>query len=147
MSFKSIRTFFESRLSEVSPDFQRVDSPFDTESVPLNNYDKRFHIFYGELTPSVANQNVTSDTCTATVILYFEGCRDDVAKLDDAWDMANKFRLICMKPKHLTGSKFIKRIFANSVVAQPLPSNDNLVKITLRFSITAMFGTEDNFEC
>lgn len=147
MSFKLIRTHFESRLNEIDADFQRVDKPFDTDDVPNNNFNKRFHIFYGELSPVVPNQNVTSDTCSATVTLYFDGCRDDVTKLDDAWDIANAFRLRCAKPKFLKNEKFIKRIFANSIIATPLNSNDNLIKITLRFSITAMFGTEDNLEC
>ena len=147
MSLKLIRTYLEDRLQEIDPAFERVEKPFDTEEAGKNNFDRRFHIFYADISGSVANQNTTLDTINGTVVLYFDGGRDDQTKLDVALDVANAFRMRCMNPKLLKNEKFIKRFVANSVIASPLDSNDNQIKITLKFSISAMFGTNDDLNC
>jgi hypothetical protein len=147
MSFKNIRTFFESRLNETDSEFQRLETPFNIEDPGLNAFNKRFHIFYHALSGSVANQNATQDTVNAVVTLYFDGLRADVEALDNSFDLANVFRLACMNKKNLVNEKFLKKFVCTGMNATPLDTNENAIKITLAFSISMIFGTQANLEC
>ena len=146
MSFKPIRTFLENRLLEVDSDFQEHYAAFDLESVPSTNDDKRFHIFYGNVTTTTANQNTTDDTVNAVVTLWFSGQRETKDILDDAMDLANEFRINCLRQQKLSGQTFIKRVVSQSIVAEPLNTNDGSFRIILSFSIRVIFGTNVNLD-
>lgn len=141
MSFKPIRTFLEDRLLSLDSDFEVYKKPFSDDEVGGNNYDKRYHIFYGPVQSTVANQNVTQDTVLATVELYFTGKRDEAELLDNAMDFANKYRLYCLRPEFLVGLVNIKRVTCTGINPESLSTNDNALKITLSFNINMIFGT------
>ena len=146
MSFKPIRTFLENRLLEVDRDFEVQDDAFGLETLGSNELDKRYHIFYGNVATTLDNQHTTDDVVSATVSLYFRGYRTATDALDDSMDLANAYRLNCLKISALTNQDFIKRVVCNSILAEPLESNDNFIKITLQFSIRVIFGTAINFD-
>jgi hypothetical protein len=148
MSYKDIRTFFTDRLTEIDSEFQKQDTPFNVQDEVSNtNFDKRFHIFYGNVAGGGAAPRTITDTVNATVKLYFTGLRDNTDRLDDSFDLANLFRINCMKKEKLGNHKFLKRFVCTSFVATPLGNNDNAVLITLSFSIDAMFGVGANLDC
>ena len=141
MSFKPIRIFLEDKLLALDNDFEVYDRPFSDDEIGGNNYDKRYHISYGPVQSTTANQNVTQDVVTATVDLYFEGKRDETELLDNAMDFANRYRLYCLRPEFLIGLNNIKRVVCNNINPQSLPTNDSALKIQLQFSISMIFGT------
>lgn len=147
MSFKPVRTFLESRLIEVDSDFEVHDDAFSFENIGNNDFNKRYHIFYGNVATSVDNQHTTNDVVNATVSLFFRGYRNATESLDESMDIANSYRLNCLKIAPLRDQQFIKRVVCSSIQAEPLDTNDNSIKITLQFSINVIFGTAVNLNC
>lgn len=148
MSFKPIRTFLTDRLLEIDSDFEVYDQGFESQEVGANDFDKRFHIFYGSVQASVANQNTTQDVVAATVTLYFQGARESTEALDNAMDLANQYRLNCLKRIKYAGQSFIKNVVCNSIEASPVDlTNDNSVKVQLKFSVSVIFGTGIDLNC
>jgi hypothetical protein len=146
MSFKPIRTFLAARLNTVDSDFEAHDNAFVSDQIGNNDFNKRYHIFYGEVDTTAVN-NVTNDTVNATVTLYFSGSRTSEEALDDSMDLANKFRIECLKRQNYVGQTFIKNIVCNSIRAEPIgESNDNAIKIVLTFSILVIFGIGTNLD-
>lgn len=147
MSFKPIRTFLADRLTEIDSDFSVFDNGFNSDQVGDNNYDKRYHIFYGSVATTVSNQNTTTDVVTATTTLFFSGSRNSTEELDEAMDIANKYRINCLRRAKYSGQTFIKNVVCQSIEAQPLESNDNAIQIKLTFNITIMFGLNVDLNC
>lgn len=147
MSFKSVRTYLSNRLLEVDSDFENHSEPFSDENIGDNDFNKRFHIFYGNVSTSLANQTSTQDTVNATVALFFKGYASPQEALDDAMDLANQYRINCLRPKYLLTTPFIKRVTCTQITAEPLPTNDNAIKIILTFSINMIFGIGVNLDC
>lgn len=147
MSFKPVRSFLEARLLEVDSDFEVHDDAFSLENIGNNDFNKRYHIFYGNVATSVDNQHTTNDIVNATVTLFFRGYRNATESLDESMDLANTYRLNCLKIAPLRAQDFIKRVVCSSIQAEPLDSNDNSIKITLQFSINVIFGTAVNLNC
>ena len=147
MSFKPIRTFLSARLLAVDSDFEVFDNAFNSEQIGNNDFNKRYHIFYGEVASTSAN-NLTSDIVTSTVTLYFSGSRTSEEALDDAMDTANLFRMQCLKRENYSSLQFIKNVVCDSIRAEPIEaSNDNAIKIVLTFRINIMFGIGANLDC
>lgn len=147
MSFKPIRTFLTNRLLETDQEFEVHDQPFEISNIGANDFNKRFHIFYGSVTTSVANQNTTLDDVLSTVTLSFSGFRDSTEALDTAMDIANKYRINCLRQQYLVGETFVKRVVCESINAEPLDGNDNAILIRLQFRIRVIFGTGVNLDC
>lgn len=147
MSFKPIRQFLTDRLLEIDSDFEVYDATFANDFVGDNDFNKRFHIFYGNITASVANQNTTTDVVNASVRLFFRGYRDSNESLDNALDLANQYRVNCLRMSKLIGQVHIKRVVCNSIIAEPLPENDQQFTVTLQLSITYICGTGINLDC
>lgn len=147
MSFRPIRTFLENRLLEVDSDFEDHKQPFAFDNIGANDFNKRFHIFYGNVTTSVSNQNTTQDDVLATVTLSFNSFRDSVEALDVAMDIANEYRINCLRMEKLAGQTFIKRVVCESINAEPMPTNDNAILIKLQFRIRVIFGLGVNLNC
>ena len=147
MSFKPIRTFLADRLTEIDSDFSVVDNGFNSDQVGDNNFDKRYHIFYGSVATTVSNQNTTTDVVTATTTLFFSGSRNSTEELDEAMDIANKYRINCLRRAKYSGQTFIKNVVCQSIEAQPLESNDNAIQVKLTFNITIIFGLNVDLNC
>lgn len=147
MSFKPVRSFLEARLLEVDSDFEVHDDAFSLENIGNNDFNKRYHIFYGNVATSVDNQHTTNDIVNATVTLFFRGYRNATESLDESMDLANTYRLNCLKIAPLRAQDFIKRVVCSSIQAEPIDTNDNSIKVTLQFSINVIFGTAVNLNC
>jgi len=147
MSFKPIRTFLADRLTEIDSDFSVFDNGFNSDQLGENNFDKRFHIFYGSVVTTASNQNTTSDVVTATVTLFFSGSRTSTDELDEAMDIANQYRINCLRRNKYTGQTFIKNVVCQSIEAQPLDTNDATIQIKLTFNITTIFGVGLDLNC
>jgi hypothetical protein len=147
MSFKPIRTFLEDRILDLDPKFTVFDNAFNSNEIGNNDFDKRYHIFYGNVSTTAANHNVTNDEVTATVTLYFAGDRTATEALDNAMDFANEYRIECLKRVNYASLTFIKNVVCNSIVAEPIAeSNDNAIKIILEFNILVIFGIGLNLD-
>jgi len=147
MSFKQIRTYLTDRLLEVDSDFEVNDQAFDTENVGANEFDKRFHIFYGNVVTTASNQNTTQDNVTATVTLNFSGSRNSTEQLDDAMDLALQYRINCLRRPKYVGQTFIKNVVCQNIDATPLDTNDNAIQIRLTFNISIIYGTGITLDC
>lgn len=147
MSFKPIRTFLENRLKEIDSEFEAIATPFNVDEPAATNFNKRYHIFYGDVGGTVSNQQTTTDTVNATTTLYFDGYRDETEALDSAMDLANAYRMRCLQAKFLKTEKNIKRVVPVSIVATPLGTNDNKIKVVLGFSISMIFASTDSLDC
>lgn len=147
MSFKPIRTYLENRLLEVDSDFEVFDQAFNNDQIGDADFNKRYHIFYGSVATTASNQNTTQDVVTATVSLYFRGYRDTSEALDESMDIANEYRINCLRQSFLKNETHIKRVVCTNIVAEPLPTNDLAIKIQLSFNISIIFGTGVNLDC
>lgn len=147
MSFKPIRTFLTDRLVEIDSDFTVFDNGFTSDQVGSDNFNKRFHIFYGNVATTSSNQNTTSDVVTATTTLFFSGSRNSTDELDEAMDIANKYRINCLRRNKYSGQTFIKNVVCQSIEAIPLDTNDNAISIKLTFNISIIFGLELDLNC
>lgn len=147
MSFKPIRTFLTDRLIEIDSDFEVYDNGFQSQEIGTNDYDKRFHIFYGSVVTTGSNQNTTSDVVTSTVSLYFSGSRTSTDELDNAMDIANQYRINCLRRSKYAGQNFIKNVVCQSIEAEPLSTNDNAILIKLTFNISIIFGLSLDLNC
>jgi|JI10StandDraft_1071094.scaffolds.fasta_scaffold1882068_1 hypothetical protein len=147
MSFKQIRTYLTDRLLEVDSDFEVFDEAFDTNNVGTNDFDKRFHIFYGSVVTTASNQNTTQDNVTATVTLNFSGSRNSTEQLDDAMDLALQYRINCLRRPKYVGQTFIKNVVCQNIDATPLDTNDNAIQIRLTFNISIIYGTGITLDC
>lgn len=146
MSFKPVRLFLTDRLLEVDGDFESHDDAFSDANVGDMDFDKRFHIFYADIQTTAANLHTTQDVVSATVTLFFRSGKDSY-ELDEAIDMANQYRMNCLRKVKLSGFINIKSCVCNSILAVPLDTNDNAVKVILKFSIGMIFGTNINLDC
>lgn len=148
MSFKPIRAFLRDQLIKTDSDFESFDNAFNSDEIGANDYNKKYHIFYGRVDTTAFNHNITSDSVTASVTLYFSGSRTSEEQLDDSMDLANLYRIECLKRSNYANQTFIKNVVCNSIVAEPLAdSNDNAIKIILEFSISIIFGIGLNLDC
>lgn len=147
MSFKPIRTFLTDRLIEIDSDFTVFDNGFNSDQVGSDNYNKRFHIFYGSVATTTSNQNTTTDNVTATTTLYFSGSRNSTDELDSAMDIANQYRINCLRRAKYAGQTFIKNVVCQSIEAEPLETNDNAIMIKLTFNILIVFGLNIDLNC
>jgi hypothetical protein len=147
MSFKPIRTFFQERISEIDSEFSEHEDAFSLENIGANQLNKKFHIFYGNVATTSSNQNTTSDVVTAQVNLFFSGYRTGAEALDDAMDVANEFRINCLRRTKYTNQTFIKNVVNQSIEAIPLETNDNAIQVRLTFNISVIFGTGLDLNC
>jgi hypothetical protein len=147
MSFKPIRTFLTDRLVETDSDFTPFDNGFESNQIGSDNFDKRFHIFYGNVTTTASNQNTTADTVTAVVTLFFAGSRNSMDELDTAMDIANSYRINCLRRNKYANQTFIKNIVSQNIEALPLDTNDNAIQIKLTFNVSVIFGTGLDLNC
>jgi hypothetical protein len=147
MSFKPVRTYLENRLFEVDSDFERIDSAFVSDEAGNLDFNKRFHVFYGNIEATPANQNTTQDIVSATVSLYLRGDRDSSEALDEALDIANQYRINCLRPAYLRQEMHIKNVVCTNIAAQQMDSNDMAIKVILQFRISIIFGLSVNLDC
>jgi hypothetical protein len=147
MSFKPIRTFLTDRLKEIDSDFTPFENGFDSGQIGSDNFDKRFHIFYGNVTTTASNQNTTTDSVAASVTLYFSGSRNSMDELDEAMDIANAYRINCLRRIKYANQTFIKNVVSQNIEALPLESNDNAIQIKLTFNVSVIFGTGLDLNC
>lgn len=134
-------------MIEVDRKFQPHNDAFNNDNIGANEINKRFHITYNDVSATVANQNTTQDNVTMTVSLFFSGARDATEALDSAMDVANEYRMNCLRMKHLTTQHFIKRVVCTNIKPEPLVSNDNAIKIILTFNVQIIFGTGVDLNC
>ena len=147
MSFKPIRTYLTDRLTEIDSDFTVFDNGFNSDQLGDNNFNKRFHIFYGSVATTASNQNTTTDVVTAVVNLFFSGSRNSTDELDEAMDIANQYRINCLRRPKYAGQTFIKNVVCQSIEAIPLDTNDNAISIKLTFNISIIFGLDLDLNC
>jgi hypothetical protein len=147
MSFKPIRTFFQNRIAEIDSDFTEHEDAFSFENIGANQLDKKYHIFYGNVTTTSSNQNTTSDVVSAQVSLFFSGYRTGAEALDSAMDVANEFRINCLRRSKYQNEVFIKNVVCQTIEAIPLNTNDNAIQVRLSFNISVIFGTGINLDC
>jgi len=148
MSFKPIRTFLADRLTAVDSEFKPFLQAFDNSEIGVNGFNKKYHIFYGNVTTVSSDMNTTNDTVSAVVNLYFQGARTSTEALDNGMDIANLYRIECLKRTNFANLSFIKKVSCTSILAEPVDqSNDNAVKISLAFSISVVFGVGLNLDC
>lgn len=146
MSFKPIRTYLSDRIEGLDSDYTEHDDAFNIDNIGDLEFDKAYHIFYGDVVTTEANQNTTSDLVTATVSIFSQGHRDPKEALDDAMDFANLFRIECLKPVYLSNEQFLKQVKCISIKAEPLATNDNAIVVRLEFSILVIFGLGVNLD-
>ncbi len=147
MSFRPVRQYLEDRLLEVDQDFEVYDNAFENDNVGDNNFDKRYQIFYQVDNASVSNQLTTTDEVTARVTLFFDGGRETQEAFDSAMDLANIYRIQCLKIDKIRPYTHLKRVVCTSIIPEPLDSNDNSIKVLLTFRISMIFGLGVNLDC
>ena len=138
MSLSQIRTYFSNRLLEVDSDFREHPDGFNRDNISSTNFDKSYFIFPGNL-GSVTFDQITDDSMIWRVELFFKGYRDPQEAIDNAIDVANLFRLQCVKREFCLTGENIKNVLLNSMTVNPVDTNDNLIIIELQFAVRLAF--------
>lgn len=139
MSLSQVRTYFVTRIAALDSEFEEHQDAFNQNNIGAYNFNKAYHIFYGQVSSGPLNHACTDDAVTASVALFFSGDRDPATALATAMDFAHTFRLACIKPENAMIGTNIKNVVLNSIVAEPLESNDNAIVVRLDFTVRMVF--------
>lgn len=142
-SLTPIRKYFTERLLEIDKAFT-PHSKVNDDSISRPRYNKSFHIKMGALTGGPVGQNATRDSIEVTVSLHFKGEKDPLIASDKYYEVANKFRLNCMKPEHIVLQEFITRVKGTSVTPIESASNQTNIEFEIKFDVEMVFPFEDS---
>lgn len=142
MSFKQVETYFQQRLKEVEPQFKEHEDAFSIENIGSSRFNHAYHVFFTHMKCSPPSGQVTTDILTVDVALFLKGFRDVKTYLIDSYDIANAFRLNCMRPEYAMNGTLIKNVICTQIKADPEKGNNNAIKMTCTFDVTVNFSTD-----
>src|SRR3990167_8307594 len=134
MSFRDVKAYFKARLVTVDPKLREHLDGFNQENIPNNLLDKSWHLL-DETTGRISQ----SQTCLLvnypiSLSVWLKGYKNPVGALDTARDLSEAIIKECLKHSNRATQPIIKNILFETMELSPLAqSNDNTIKITLRF--------------
>lgn len=133
MSISKVRDFISARLKEEDSSFKQWGDGFNRDNIPRTIFNKCYFIRLSNPTNNVTENGYVDDNIEAELELFFKGFRDPQEAIDKALDVAYNIKLRSSNPCHWDNT--IKYVSVDSVVAEPIESNDNSIIIRLSYSI------------
>ena len=134
MSLKPVRTYLKSRLSDSDSSYKEHKDGFNRDNIPRTSFNKSYHIAINSV-DNISNEGGYVESSVSTrVELFFKGFRNIQTAIDDSIDKANDVKLRASNPANWTST--IKGVVCDSISAETLETNDNVVIMIMEFTIT-----------
>ena len=126
------RDFIKARLLEENSAFKQWGDGFNRDNIPRTIFDKAYFIRLSNPSNNVTENGYIDDNIEAELELFFKGFRDPQEAIDKALDVAYNIKRRSSNPCHWDTT--IKYVSIDSIVAEPIESNDNSIIIRLVYS-------------
>jgi len=138
-----VRSYFDAVLK--AENLKEHDDAFAVDNIARVNFNNSYHVIYTIPAVTEANDTMYIDQQSWTIQLGFKGFRKPQDALDNAMDISHTIRENLMLPSSITafnaGKDYpILKISNNSIVAEPVESNDNSIVVTLEFNLQRAFN-------
>lgn len=141
MALSEVRTFFNSRMTEVDSDFKEWTDAFNLENIPSTFYNKAYHLSYGDILDSGLGGVIQQVSFNVVLRAGFKGYRNMSESLDDAMDLMESVVENVQEPANRLGSVLKNVKFESMNVDQSFISNDNLILITQNYNVIYFFNS------
>ena len=132
------RAYIEARIKQCDSDYKRIDDPIGDNAAAMSQLDKRFKIYFSQLSPSI-DGNFYTDQVDATVEIYKKAGHNETDDFDSLYDLAIGIKNTIMEPLSVKNSDAFSDITPNSISPEPLPTNDRVFKMVMSFTIRKDF--------
>lgn len=129
-----IRQYFDLAVKLVDPDIKFQDDPFGLDDISDNIADSFYKLYFGATSMSV-NGNFYREEMPATLEVYAGRKRDKTLSFDTVYSKALRIKNEVICPIRVKNSDYFTDIFAISATPEPLPNNENTIKIIIEFLI------------
>lgn len=142
MSFTRLRPYFNECLALADSEFHEWEDAFNLENIPSTILDKAYHLDFGPATADAQNQTCLPYNWPVTISFFLKGYRSPKDAVDTALIKSEAILKECLRhSKRLTdlavNNSRIVNVKSASTRIEPLDqSNDNVVKVTMDFSVT-----------
>jgi len=140
MSFKTIRPYFQERMSAVDNEFKEWEDAFDIDNIPATILDKSWHLRFQPFSYNTGGAHTClSFECPITLSVFVKGYRNPVEAVDMALIFADAILKECTKPVQRLNQPKIKNVLPNNVSVRELSdSNDNAAVLEIQFICEVM---------
>lgn len=142
MSFVDLRTYFESAMGQVDPDFREWEDAFNIENIPSSILDKSWHIQFGPFSYNAGGAHTClSFSCPVVLNVFFKGYRNPKEAIDTALVFADAIVRECTKPVLRLNQPRIKNVLPSlGSVRELATTNDNAAVLELQFTCEVLVG-------
>lgn len=140
MSFKTIRPYFQERMSAVDNEFKEWEDAFNIDNIPATILDKSWHLRFQPFSYNTGGAHTClSFECPITLSVFVKGYRNPVEAVDMALIFADAILKECTKPVQRLNQPKIKNVLPNNVSVRELnDSNDNAAVLEIQFICEVM---------
>ena len=140
MSFKTIRPYFQERMSAVDAEFREWEDAFNIDNIPATILDKSWHLRFQPFSYNTGGAHTClSFECPITLSVFVKGYRNPVEAVDMALIFADAILKECTKPVLRLNQPKIKNVLPNNVSVRELSdSNDNAAVLEIQFICEVM---------
>lgn len=133
MSLADIRPYFRTRLKAQS--LKEWTDGFNRENIPSTVIDRSFHILTNSISAVKQNQQGNDIEVGVVVSILLKGYRDPASAIDEALALAGVVIADITDPTLKLNQSFKNILFTTSSIDPFDESNDNLVLLTLEFTV------------
>lgn len=133
------RDYFKARIAELpGRKFREHKDAFNRDNIPKSTFDRSYHITLQNSANINTEGCLVDDTVVAQVEFFFKGFRTPQDAYDAGIDIGHELKLRSVNPAKWSGS--IKRVVGDSVVVEPVLTNDNEIIVQCTFTLRMMFS-------
>jgi hypothetical protein len=135
MTFSTIRTYFEERMTTVDSELKEWEDGFNIDNIPSSILDKSWHIQFNPFSYIAGGAHTClSFNCPITLNVFFKGYRNPKEAIDTALIFADAIIKECTKPVQRLNQPKIKNVLPSLVSVRELDTtNDNAAVLELQF--------------
>lgn len=138
--YSDLRTFIKNQICEVDSKLKHDGTVTDVEAYGLNKINNVYKITYGDLSNETSNL-VQAGSMPVSVTLWRNLSASDRSDDEDYFQCkALTIALKCSDFSALNQLNTVKRVFFNGIDKTTVENNDNLIQLTLQFSVSLYYG-------
>jgi hypothetical protein len=142
MSFSTIKPYFRLVLGTVGGLVEWQDA-FNEDNIPSNKLDRGWHLIFDDASAVSHTQPCLTYDVPITLNVYFKGFNQPAKAIDTALEKLDAILKEVLKHSNRLTQPYIKNVLSVSWALEPLAdSNDNVVKLAMRFNLTVMLDIE-----
>lgn len=131
-----VRQYIDSRVKATSQTLKPWQDAFNSENIPHSTIDTWYFVNYEMGSDGPSDANWTQENLTAQVELFKRGGNNPQKALDELMDLAHGLKLRLINRAHFINQ--IERVEVDGIRPTPIPSNDDIIKVTLSLRFTLM---------